>query len=63
MTTAAENEIEGLDAIAGDLDMIGQLHFAQRMEGHVEIVGVVLDEQDFDFGSFAHDWLSPFRVK
>jgi hypothetical protein len=43
----AEDVVERLDAIVGHLDMVGELGPAQGAQGHFEIVGVVLDEQDF----------------
>ncbi len=45
----AKNEIQRLHAVAGDLDAVGQIHFAQRAQSHVQVVGVVLDQQNFNF--------------
>lgn len=59
----AEDEFQGLGAIAGHLDVIGQIGLAQGAQSQGQVVGVVLDQQDFNGIGVAHDLGSSSRVK
>ena len=60
---AAEDKIEGLDAIAGDVKTRGGLQFAKSVERHVEIVGIILDEKQVNGVGLVHVSFSAARVK
>ena len=55
----AKDEIQSLGAVPGDLDMIAQMGLLQRMQGQFQILGVVLDQQNFDAVAFVHDVAFP----
>jgi hypothetical protein len=60
---AAANKVEGLDAIAGDVKTGGGLQFAESVERHVEIVGIILDEEEVNGIGIVHVSFSAARVK
>ena len=59
----AENELQRLRAVAGDLDAIRELGFAQGAQRQFQVLRVVFDQQDFNGCGFVHGLVSPSRVK
>ena len=47
--SAAKKKIESFFAVAGDVDFVGEIIFAEDAEGEFDVVGIVFDEEDFDF--------------
>src|SRR5881628_309085 len=54
MALLAEEEFQGLRAVAGDEHLIGEIPGLESAQGKLHIARVVLDQQDFDFRMRGH---------
>jgi hypothetical protein len=45
MSAAEEKVIERLGAVVNDIDLVGEMIFGERFEGHLDVVLAVFDEQ------------------
>ena len=59
----AEDELQRFRAIAGDLDAIGEVGFAQSTQRQFQVLRIVFDQQDFNGVGSVHSLVSPSRVK
>ena len=46
----AKEKVQGFFAVPDDEDFVGQIIFAEGQQGEFDVVGIVFDQQDFDFG-------------
>ena len=53
--TSAEEKVEGFGAVVRDLDAIGELEFREGVQGELDIIRIVFNEQDLQAAVLVHD--------
>ncbi len=55
MGPVTEKKVQSLFSIAGDMNVIGQIFFAQSMQRKLYVIVIVFHQQNFDL-SIGHDF-------